>query len=461
MAHRIKPITVSGRYFWKGNERFLVNGVVYQLYKAIGAKSGPPRSADPLANEYLDDLERSIPLFKELGLNTLFVFCIDASKNHDAAMNMLAEAGIYVLACISTPHNAIDREAPFESYTADLLHRHFKTVDCMAAYPNTLGLVAANEVINSIPSTAAAPVVRAVVRDVKRYMGLAAAWGQRVLPVGVSSADVRSLLKPQFDYFGAGSDAEGIDFYAFNSYCWCGESSMSMSGYDGLVALFANTRIPVFFSEYGANLRSPRLFQETRAIFSPAMTDVFSGGIVYEFFYGPNEYGLVKKKKKHADDNNNDDNNNGNNDADNNSNSNSNNDNDNDSNSDSDNYNGVYSSNDNNNGNDNDNNSYNNSDNSNDSNDDDDSTCTFEPLPDFENLKASLRSREPEPATSSQSTPTLLSEKPEMPQPGWNWRAEREVPASPVDWDGVRAGIEDREWVLVESALNITIQDIS
>lgn len=65
---------------------------------------------------------------------------------------------------------------------------------------------------------------------------------------------------------------------------------------------FSNTDIPVFFSEYGCNLGAcgSRLFQETTAIFSPAMTSVFSGGIAYEFYDSPDiqsshwGFGLVR-----------------------------------------------------------------------------------------------------------------------------------------------------------------------
>lgn len=49
---------------------------------------------------------------------------------------------------------------------------------------------------------------------------------------------------------------------------------------------FANAHIPVFFSQYGCNLGAcgRRIFQETTAIYSPAMTHIFSGGIAYEFY---------------------------------------------------------------------------------------------------------------------------------------------------------------------------------
>ncbi|RYP64240.1 hypothetical protein DL771_008864 [Monosporascus sp. 5C6A] len=294
MADKVTPINIRGRYLWKGEDRFVINGVVYQSHKP--SREGAFSIPDPLAEDQLDDLEKSIPLFKELGTNTLAVF-IDPAKNHDEAMNMLAEAGIYVLTCLSTPRWTIRRNAPFESYTADLLQAYFRAIDCMAAYRNTLGVIVANEVINSVPATVAAPVIRAVTRDVKRYMALAAeVAGQRVLPVGISSAQFMSILEPQFVYFSAGREEETIDFFSFNCYSWAGESSMYISGYSSLAKQFKGTHIPVFFSEYGANYGSPRHFQETRAILSREMTDTFSGGIAYEFFEGSNHYGLVQKQ---------------------------------------------------------------------------------------------------------------------------------------------------------------------
>ncbi|KAI1256564.1 hypothetical protein MGN70_001688 [Eutypa lata] len=278
MAEFITPISVRGRYLWKGGDRFIINGVVFQPHRA-SRREKLPSTPDPLAEDRLEELETSIPLFKELGLNTLFVYFIEPSKNHDAAMDLLAKAGIYVVACLSTPHRSIRRSEPEASYTAELLQSFFRAVDCMAAYNNTLGVVVANEVINSYPSTVAAPVVRAVARDVKRYMAVAAELsGQRVVPVGINSADVPGVIRSQFEYFSAGDEREAIDFFT--------------------VKRFEDTHIPVFFSEYGANTSSDgRIFQETRCILSPAMTDTFSGGIVYEFFEGANRYGLVKKNE--------------------------------------------------------------------------------------------------------------------------------------------------------------------
>lgn len=111
---------------------------------------------------------------------------------------------------------------PLESYNQELLEHCFSTVDCMAAYPNTLGVLVASEVINSHASTAAASVIRVVTRDIKRYMTLARETSeQRVLPVGYSAADVRMFTRPTFDYLTAGSKDESIDFYCVSRQHEC------------------------------------------------------------------------------------------------------------------------------------------------------------------------------------------------------------------------------------------------
>lgn len=71
---------------------------------------------------------------------------------------------------------------------------------------------------------------------------------------------------------------------------------MQASGYNNLVTVFESSPVPVFFSQYGNNFQSPRLFRETVAIYADQdMLRVFSGAIVYEFFEEMNRYGLVRR----------------------------------------------------------------------------------------------------------------------------------------------------------------------
>ena len=60
------------------------------------------------------------------------------------------------------------------------------------------------------------------------------------------------------------------------------------------IQTFRNTKVPVFIAEYGSNAHSPRLFNETTALYSPPMNRIFSGGCAYEFWQAGNRYGLVE-----------------------------------------------------------------------------------------------------------------------------------------------------------------------
>lgn len=46
---------------------------------------------------------------------------------------------------------------------------------------------------------------------------------------------------------------ERLDFYALNSYRWCGASSFHVSGYDQLLNQTAEYNLPIFFTEVGVS----------------------------------------------------------------------------------------------------------------------------------------------------------------------------------------------------------------
>lgn len=174
------------------------------------------------------------------------------------------------------------------------------------------------------------------------------------------------------------------------------------------VKLFSNTHIPLFLSEYGGKIIQggpedeeedpPRIFQETTALYSPAMTPVFSGGIAYELHYGANRYGIVRPAPGGG------------------------------------------------------------------------GGEDVERTEEFRNLKRSLR-------LGSAYEPITLAEwtgggggggggdalrAPEMPARSASWQADaRSVPASPMDWDAVRARLEDREWIdVVEDMKEKMVDDL-
>jgi hypothetical protein len=65
----------------------------------------------------------------------------------------------------------------------------FQTVDVMASYPNTLGLLAAGGLVNDEATLSATPVIKAIVRDLKKYMKMKnEVTRQRVHPIVYNAA---------------------------------------------------------------------------------------------------------------------------------------------------------------------------------------------------------------------------------------------------------------------------------
>lgn len=106
-------------------------------------------------------------------------------------------------------------------------------------------------------------------------------------------ADVNTNRLEMAEYMNCGSDDERSDFFAFNDYSWCDPSSFTTSGWDQKVKNFTGYGLPLFLSEYGCNTNT-RKFQEVAALYSPKMTGVYSGGLVYEYSQEDSNYGLVE-----------------------------------------------------------------------------------------------------------------------------------------------------------------------
>lgn len=58
---------------------------------------------------------RDIPYFTKLGINTVRVYAVDNTANHDDYMSALASAGIYLILDIDTPLYSLNRADPKES----------------------------------------------------------------------------------------------------------------------------------------------------------------------------------------------------------------------------------------------------------------------------------------------------------------------------------------------------------
>lgn len=277
----LPTVTASGNAFWAGDERFYIRGIDYQP----GGSSG---ETDPLADT--EHCLRDVKKFKDLGVNTIRVYMVDNSKDHDECMKAMAEAGIYLVLDANTPGYSINRADPYLSYNAAYLQNVFATIDMFAKYDNTLAFFSGNEVINEEKgTTVSAPYVKAVTRDMRNYIK---AQKHREIPVGYSAADVAENRMQTAQYFNCGPDETRSDFFAFNDYSWC-STDFKTAGWDVKVKNFTDYGIPIFLSEYGCT-DNTRDFGEIEALMSDKMTSVYSGGLMYEYTMEKNGYGIVK-----------------------------------------------------------------------------------------------------------------------------------------------------------------------
>ncbi|GLA00179.1 1,3-beta-glucanosyltransferase gas1 [Aspergillus niger] len=286
----LDPIVIKGsKFFFKSNDtQFYMRGVAYQQ-ELPSSSTGGTYYKDILADTTA--CKRDVPLLQELRTNTIRVYSIDPEADHTECMKLLTDAGIYVVVDMAQPAESINRNDP--SWDNALYKRYTDVVDEMAKYTNTIGFFAGNEVSNQKNNTLASAFVKAAVRDIKRYIK---AKNYRAMAVGYAANDDAEIRVDMANYFNCQSEEESIDFWGYNVYSWCGDSSYEKSGYKARTEEFANYSVPVFFAEYGCNLVEPRKFTDVAALYGDQMAKVWSGGIVYMYFQEANDYGLVTLK---------------------------------------------------------------------------------------------------------------------------------------------------------------------
>ncbi|KAJ7476639.1 Glucanosyltransferase-domain-containing protein [Mycena latifolia] len=279
----IPKITRTGRYLYSDDgSRFYIKGITYQN----------PDSTANLADATA--CSRDLPNFRELGINTIRAYSVDSSQNHDACMTALSGAGIYLILDLALPSNgSIDTANP--AWSTNLLDQYIKTIDVFNKYDNVLAYNLGNEVLD-VSATNAAPFIKAAARDIKAYL---ASISSSVLvgyaakdsgtPAGAFPVAVADYLS--CDPSGSNSASTSIDIFGLNNYEWCGNAPKTT--YDPLNAAFKDYNVVAYFSEFGAtNCPGPRVWTETGTLFTSPMTDIWSGGLAFNYFPTVDAQGL-------------------------------------------------------------------------------------------------------------------------------------------------------------------------
>ncbi|CAE6401447.1 unnamed protein product [Rhizoctonia solani] len=288
LVSALPKIHAKGKYLYdESGNRFYIKGVAYQEAGELGpeTEANAANGGYPEPTTYIDPLAlpsacaRDLPYLKQLGVNAVRVYSVNSQLNHDECMAALDGAGIYAIIDLSLPLNgSINRAAP--SWTTNLQGLYTNTIDAFAKYNNVLSYNVANEVINLANNTHTAPFIKAAARDIKAYLK---SKGSSAL-VGYSTVDASAIRDNVIQYLTCDKEETSVDIVGLNTYRWCGDDDISSSGYNTITQLFQNVPVPAYLSEYGCQKELPRLFTEVAAMYSDAMTSVWSGGVAFSYF---------------------------------------------------------------------------------------------------------------------------------------------------------------------------------
>ncbi|PVV03721.1 hypothetical protein BB560_001793 [Smittium megazygosporum] len=225
-----------------------------------------------------------------MNVNSIRVYQVDPSKNHDACMKELEKAGIYLVLDLPNPEYSIDRTNPH--FDIEMSEKYLEKIKAFIKYKYFIGVIVGNEVTNDKETTPASAFVKSAVKYVKSYLKSV----NTGVFVGYADNDDPFVRENMIKYFNCGNDAMArVDFYGINTYRWCGNNGNSqIAGYDDLLKPFKEYDIPVILTEYGCNIVRPRDFKEAIVVTNGEAENVLSGGFVYEYSQEDNNYGLVK-----------------------------------------------------------------------------------------------------------------------------------------------------------------------
>jgi hypothetical protein len=299
------PAVVKGKRFFDSvmGDYIPIKGIAYYPRPNEGDLSLSD-SIDFFTLEYQDLWEADVEYFKDLGINTIRIYGVNPSINHDAFMCALRIAGIYVIIGLLADCQDCGigpNQAP-SCYPATLKERGQRIIHTFSHYDNVLAFSAGNEVaLYAVDRETAlnAPCQKQFLRDMRAYiLGCRSSRGMRAIPVGVVTGDFDRGLNAL--YYACRTNPldllENAEWYGLNTYRHCDPKAVTIDDLAGYIALKADFQnyslpIPVVIAEFGCRERFPQIGQfeaqrtwlQMDAIYNPDYTQVFAGGVVFEY----------------------------------------------------------------------------------------------------------------------------------------------------------------------------------
>jgi hypothetical protein len=211
---------------------------------------------------------------------------VNKNLSHDDCMQLLQESGLYVMVMLvggrmMSDEYFLDGRLNYdEGYLYD--EETGRLIDDFQKYQNTLGFsfwVSDSSIIRS------SLLGKARVRDAKEYIK---SMQYRQIPVGIIGSCHRKGA--YLDFLNCGNKDSSIDFYEMNIAIPPLTGCQALPTiYDSMAQDYRNSSIPLLI-DYGYPVDETSNFTEIPNLFSPPMSEVFSGGILFSW-YGDNSMG--------------------------------------------------------------------------------------------------------------------------------------------------------------------------
>ena len=334
-------MVVRGKHLYKRDgSAFTVRGIAFPT---------PPDGISYSASSWLDILRQLRDL--DLQFNAVRMHRMDPTEvDYSEFIEGAAQLGVYIIVPLTavSGDGVLDRTLPApKCYNEGLFDFGASAVTEYLKYPNVLGGVVGNEIMNDNTSWLAAPCVRSYARNLKLFMDTLLKNGQvqRTLPLiyaaqdssmrGGAAMDSDTIVKLTADYLTcvetdndvAGDEAmmdgkqhftdnrfgiSPIDIVGVNIESWCSSTQNFYHNLDGTPGAYFSlwkalqaTSVPVIFSEMGCPHQlfdrddplhrtegGTRDWAQVGHVLNEEMNDTWAGFIAYTYDGAGNDFGM-------------------------------------------------------------------------------------------------------------------------------------------------------------------------